>query len=85
VRGRGASGPYLLAWAERRPASRREIGRREELHGAACSLQEEDKKILQKSPGLRGFLEILKIALVLQDFVISTCLEHCEIIQGLPC
>jgi hypothetical protein len=26
----------------------------------------------------------LKTALVLQDFVISTYLEHCEIIQGLP-
>jgi hypothetical protein len=25
-------------------------------------------------------LEILKTALVLEDFVISTCLEHCEII-----
>jgi hypothetical protein len=48
-------------------------------------LEEEDDVHIAHNPLAFGEnLEILKTALVLEDFVISTCLEHCEIIQGLP-
>jgi hypothetical protein len=56
------------------------LGNLQGLHAAAYRPKEEDRNILQKAPwALEISLEILKTALVLQDFVIQTSSKSCEI------
>jgi hypothetical protein len=84
VRGRGVGGPYLLAGPSGGEHHDGRLGDGKSSMELLVVYRKKTRRFCKKPPRLWGFMEILKTALVLKDFVISTCLEHCEIIQGLP-